>query len=68
MKKVDSNTMLCLGRDIVTMNNFMRVYGSNCNEWKDVSKYPVNTQDFFKKVQAELDERKFKMAVITETH
>ena len=38
------------------------------NEWKDVSKYPVYTQDFFKKLQAELDERKCKMAVITEMH
>ena len=33
-----------------------------------LSKYPVDTQDFFKKVQAELDERKCKMAVITEKH
>ena len=44
----------------------MRMYGSNWNEWKYVSKYTVDTQDFFKKVQAELDERKCKMAVITE--
>ena len=50
------------------MNNFMRMYGSNWNEWKDVSKYPVDTHDFFKKIQAELDERKCKIAVITEMH
>ena len=68
MKNVDSNTMLCLGRDIVTMNNFMRVYGSNWNKWKDVSKYPVDTEDFFKKVQAELDVGKCKMDDITEMH
>ncbi len=57
MKKVDSNTMLCHGRDTVTMDTFMGSYGK-WNEWKDVSKYPVDTQDFFKKVQAELDERR----------
>ena len=49
------------------MNTVMGSYGK-WNEWKDVSKYPMDTQDFFKKVQAELDVGKCKMEVITEMH
>ena len=33
-----------------------------------MSKQRVVTQDFFKKVQGELNERRFKMAIITEQH
>ena len=67
MKEVGSNTMLSHGKDMITMDNFMLKYG-NWKKWKDVRKNSVDTQVFFKKVQEELSERKYKMVVVTEMH
>ncbi len=64
MKEVGSDMMLSHGKDMNTMDNFMLKYG-NWKKWKDVRKNSVDTQVFFKKVQEELSERKYKMAAIT---
>ena len=49
---------------MLCMDPFMSSYGKE-DEWRRYSKYRVNTGEFFKKVQREINVSKFKMSVIT---
>ena len=67
IKRVGSDTLLFHGEDMLCMDPFMGSYGKE-DEWRRYSKYRVNTGEFFKKVQREINFSKFKMSVITKQY
>ena len=67
IKRVGSDTLLFHGEDMLCMDPFMGSYGKE-DEWRRYSKYRVNTGEFFKKVQREINVSKFKMSVITKQY
>ena len=64
IESVGADTVLFHGEDMLCLDPFMANHGKD-EEWGRCSQFRVNTGEFFKQVQNEINEKKFKMSVIT---